>query len=148
MDPVPLLQKFGVDSLRYTLLRDGLLESDASFSAAGPNSTLLKAINCDLCDAWGNLVSRATGRVCLPDGAVPRFHSQRLNDADRALLERMQQTVTGVAAHFDALRFKNGLELLSQFVAAINLYFQSQQPWVLRCVRSPLSCFSLPSALE
>ena len=128
VDPLELIEAFGVDQLRYFLLREVTFGQDGGYSA----EAIVAKVNADLANSFGNLVQRTLSfiaRNC--DGALPR--GGKGDAADAALLALVRQTVREeVPAQFEALALSFGIEAWLKAVFACNQYIDAQAPWALR----------------
>jgi len=123
VDPNSLIQTFGVDGLRYFLIREAPLEGDSNYSF----STILKRVNSDLANDLGNLVSRtltmvqrySNGLLPAADAGDPSF---------KALLESICSRLPELIAEFNFTRL---LSDVWNAITAINRYIVEEQPWVL-----------------
>jgi methionyl-tRNA synthetase len=119
---------FGVDALRYFVMREMPLGADANFSDEG----LLTRFNADLANDLGNLVSRATTmiqRYC--DGVVPDSPADRREALDTDLVARIDQAVNGVISQFDAFQITGALQDTWDLVRSVNQYIVKREPWAL-----------------
>src|SRR5688572_25479451 len=119
---------FGVDALRYFVMREMPLGADANFSDDG----ILARFNADLANDLGNLVSRATTmiqRYC--DGIVPPSPAGRRDALDTDLIARIDATVATVVRQFDAFQISPGLQDTWELVRAVNQYIVKREPWTL-----------------
>ncbi|MEW5808075.1 MAG: methionine--tRNA ligase [Actinomycetota bacterium] len=127
VDPNDLVDTFGVDQVRYFLLREVPFGQDGSYSEDG----IIARINADLANEFGNLAQRSLSMVAKNlDGAVPApgdFTPEDLEmlAAADALLER-------VRGHYAATAMHLALEAIWSVLGAANRYFSAQEPWVLR----------------
>jgi methionyl-tRNA synthetase len=127
VDPVALVDEFGVDAVRYFLLREVPFGQDGSYSDEG----IITRINTDLANEFGNLAQRSLSMVAKNlDGVVPE--PVDLNDDDRALLAAADTLLDKARVHFDAQAMHLALEAIWLVLGAANKYFSAQQPWVLR----------------
>ena len=128
VDPDDLIRAFGVDPLRYFLLREVTFGQDGSYSS----EAIVNRVNADLANAFGNLAQRTLSfisRNC--DGVLP-FGGKR-DPADEALLALIAEvTRRDVPAHFEALQLSQGIEGWLKAVFAGNQYIDGQAPWALR----------------
>lgn len=129
--PAELLARYGVDPVRYFMLRDGALADDCSFSHA----ELALRANHDLADTLGNLVGRATAPSILGGAAVPRPGALR-TAADEEFVALLRALPARVARRFDAADFREGLREVAAALGAANGYFAAHEPWVLRKTRA------------
>ena len=119
---------FGVDALRYFVMREMPLGADANFSDEG----MLTRFNADLANDLGNLVSRATTmiqRYCA--GVVPESPASRRDDLDSGLVARIDGTIDTVVRQFDAIQITAALQDTWELVRAVNQYIVKREPWAL-----------------
>jgi methionyl-tRNA synthetase len=132
IDPVALVDEFGVDQLRYFLLREVPFGQDGSYS----EEAITTRINADLANELGNLAQRSLSMVAKNlDGVVPE--PTALNDDDRELLAAADALLKKARADFDAQAMHLALESIWLVLGAANKYFSAQEPWVLRKSESP-----------
>ncbi len=132
VDPVALIDRFGVDQVRYFLLREVPFGQDGSYS----DEAIITRINTDLANEFGNLAQRSLSMVAKNlDGVVPE--PVALDDDDRELLAAADALLERVRAHFDVPAMHLALEAIWLVLGAANKYFSAQQPWVLRKSEDP-----------
>ena len=133
VDPVALIDRFGVDQVRYFLLREVPFGQDGSYS----DEAIITRINADLANEFGNLAQRSLSMVAKNlDGVVPE--PVALDDDDRELLAAADALLERVRAHFDVPAMHLALEAIWLVLGAANKYFSAQQPWVLRKSEHPV----------
>jgi len=127
-DPGELADRFGVDVLRYFLMREIAFGQDGSYSALA----IVERGNGELGNAFGNLAQRVLSFIVKNvDGHMPGIYGH--DAADNALFELVGKAVhTDIPAAFDALALHQGIELWLQAVFACNAYVDEQAPWALR----------------
>jgi methionyl-tRNA synthetase len=127
-DPMDLAERFGVDVLRYFLMREVAFGQDGSYS---PEAIVMRG-NTELGNAFGNLAQRTLSFIAKNlDGALPRISCH--DAADNALFETVAQAVRQeVPAAFDELALQQGIDAWLRAVFACNAYIDEQAPWTLR----------------
>ncbi|GBE64638.1 methionine--tRNA ligase [Mycobacterium sp. MFM001] len=127
VDPLALVDTFGVDQVRYFLLREVPFGQDGSYS----DEAMITRINTDLANELGNLAQRSLSMVAKNlDGVVPE--PGEFSADDRELLATADGLLDRVRAEFDAQAMHLALEAVWLMLGAANKYFSAQQPWVLR----------------
>ena len=127
VDPEALVDTYGVDQVRYFLLREIPFGQDGSYSDAA----IITRINTDLANELGNLAQRSLSMVAKNlDGVVP--DPGEFTSADSALLATADGLLGRVRAHFDGQAMHLALEAVWLMLGEANRYFSAQEPWVLR----------------
>jgi methionyl-tRNA synthetase len=128
IDPLDLADAFGVDQLRYFLLREVTFGQDGSYSA----EAIVNRVNADLSNSFGNLAQRTLSFIAKNcDGVLPL--SGKDDPADAALLSIVQDAVAGdLPRAFQDLALSQGIEAWLKAVFACNQYIDAQAPWTLR----------------
>jgi methionyl-tRNA synthetase len=127
IDPVALIDVFGVDQVRYFLLREVPFGQDGSYS----EEAIISRTNTDLANELGNLAQRSLSMVAKNlDGIVPTPGDFTADDAE--LLAIADGLLERTRAEFDAQAMHLALEAIWLMLGAANRYFSAQQPWVLR----------------
>ena len=127
IDPIALVDAFGVDQVRYFLLREVPFGQDGSYS----EEAIIGRINADLANELGNLAQRSLSMVAKNlDGTVPA--PGEFTAEDSALLALADALLPRVRGHFDEPAMHLGLEAIWSVLGAANRYFSAQEPWVLR----------------
>ncbi|KJX75765.1 methionine--tRNA ligase [Mycobacterium lepromatosis] len=127
VDPMMLLQTFGVDQVRYFLLREIPFGQDGNYS----EEAIITRINTDLANELGNLAQRSLSMVAKNlSGLVPE--PGEFTSADTALFATADSLLERVRSNFDGQAMHLALEAIWLMLGEANKYFSSQQPWVLR----------------
>ena len=126
VDPVVLCERYGVDAIRYFLLRDIPFGSDGTFS----NEALITRINSDLANDLGNLVSRTVAMVNKYfGGTIPT--ERTAGEFDEDLIALATATKAKVEAYADEMQFSQALTELWALISRTNKYVDETAPWVL-----------------
>ena len=126
VDPYVLAEKFGVDALRFFLLRTFPFGSDGNFS----NELLIQTINMDLANDLGNLVSRTTAMVeKYFGGTLPA--ERESSDADYDLKTMASTLRDRYEAEMEHFQFQNALEQIFKTIQRANKYIDENAPWTL-----------------
>ncbi len=127
VDPMVLADRFGVDALRYFLLREVPFGQDGSYSA----EAIVNRANAELANSFGNLAQRTFSMIYKNLGGV--LPSAGDADEDRLLLDQVHGAAREeVPAAFDRFAFSVGIEAWLKAVFACNAYVDAQAPWALR----------------
>ena len=135
IDPVKLIERYGIDALKYFLLREFTFGQDGTFT----NETMLKRMNYDLANDLGNLVSRTVAMIEKYNGGfVPDLTEEGKCvpgedgiNYDEQLKEIAISAADKVGAQMDEFKFNMALEEIWVLVRRANKYIDETMPWVL-----------------
>jgi methionyl-tRNA synthetase len=126
VDPLALAERYGVDQLRYFLLREISFGQDGSYS----DEAIVSRANAELANSFGNLAQRVFSMIHKNlEGIVPAPGEL---PQDVGLLEEVRLSTDRLKAEFEQLSFSAGLEAWITAVFACNAYVDAAAPWALR----------------
>lgn len=127
VDPVMLIERYGLDALRYYLLREVPFGADGTFTP----ENFVERINFDLANDLGNLLNRTIAMIDKYfEGVVPTFAGV-VTDFDESLQKLTGETIDQVEAALENMEFSVALASLWQLVSRTNKYIDETQPWAL-----------------
>jgi methionyl-tRNA synthetase len=128
IEPHALIEQYGLDPVRYFLLREVPFGNDGDFS----HRAMVGRLNGDLANDLGNLCQRVLSMIAKNcDGAVPD-PAGREEASDDALLNQAAAMLGRVRGELDVQSFHNALTAIWEVVAEANRYVDAQAPWTLR----------------
>ena len=126
VDPLGLIEEYGVDPVRYYLMREMVLGQDANFTI----ESFIKRYNSDLANDFGNLLSRISNLLKkFFDGRVPQDEDDSAEGLD--VKSKAVETVAIVWEKIEVMRVNEAIEIILQFVRSINKYIETKAPWKL-----------------
>ncbi len=126
MYPEPLVELYGVDALKYFVLREFHFGSDGNFSS----QKYMERYNSDLVNDLGNLVSRTTSMIDKYNGGVVAKGSET-DTYDEELKALAKTTYTDFVSQMDDFKFNEALQTLWTFIRRANKYVDETEPWIL-----------------
>jgi len=126
VEPNMLIDRYGVDAVRYFLLREVPFGLDGDFS----HSALVNRINSDLANDLGNLLNRTTAMINKYFGGVMPPCGE-LGEIDNAYRAKSVAMIGSVAGHMEDLAFSKALQSIWEIISAGNKYIDETAPWTL-----------------
>ncbi len=126
VDPSAMAATYGVDALRYFLMREVSFGQDGSVS----EEALVVRVNAELANSFGNLAQRSLSMVFKNLGGVLPAAGEELEDI--ALVAAVDQGCIGLTTEFDRFAFSAGIEAWMGAVFACNAYIDTMAPWALK----------------
>lgn len=127
IDPLSLVERYGLDPVRYFLLREMPFGNDGDFS----HKAMIGRMNSELANDLGNLAQRSLSMIAKNcDQKIPEHGV--FSDEDKALLGAASGLLDKLRLIYDRQQFHEGLECVWEVIRAANVYVDHQAPWALR----------------
>ncbi len=124
INPMDLIDDYGVDPVRYYLMREMVLGHDSNFTM----NSFIQRYNSDLANDFGNLLSRVTTLIKKNyDGVIPEPGS--LSDSDMAIEKKGKELPGVVNELMNGMRLNDAIEEIMQFIRTVNKYMEENAPW-------------------
>ena len=127
-NPYVLCERYGVDAVRYYLLKNGPIMGDSPYD----NETFLKLINTDLVNDLANLLSRTSAMLVQNfDGVLPKLSGNE-NELDTSLVNDTINLLANVKLFMDKFEVHNALNEVWKVIRHANKYIEDTAPWTLK----------------
>ncbi|NGP45789.1 methionine--tRNA ligase [Bacillaceae bacterium SIJ1] len=127
IDPVSLMDRYGLDTFRYYLLREVPFGSDGVFTPEG----FIDRVNYDLANDLGNLLNRTIAMIHKYEGGVLPVVNRLVNETDHDVEQMAENTVRAYEEAMDKFEFSVALSSVWEFVRRTNKYIDETMPWAL-----------------
>ncbi len=128
VNPLDLIEQYGIDAVRYYLMKEMVLGQDANFTM----DSFIKCYNSDLANDFGNLLNRVSGLIGKNHGGIiPKTSDHEPTDAEKEIFQlasALEKRVDENIAHF---KVQDAVSAVIEFVRVMNKYMESQAPWKL-----------------
>ena len=131
IDPLELIKDYGIDPVRYYMMRDVSFGEDGGFS----ESALISRTNTELANKVGNLLQRSLTFVYKNfDKKIPTFTGAELENiySESEILQEAQKLLSKAHSELESFKFNQMLDRFMQFADRLNGYIDNQAPWQLK----------------
>lgn len=143
VNPLDLIEAYGVDAVRFYLMREMVLGQDANFTT----DSFIKCFNSDLANDYGNLLNRVSGLIAKNhDGRVP--NPGIMTPAEEEIIAKAHQLSNDVRVLINTYKVQEAVIAILEFVRALNKYVENQAPWKLAKTDLPSANRVLYTAAE
>ena len=126
IDPLKLIETYGVDPVRFYLMKEMVLGQDSNFSL----DSFVKCYNSDLANDFGNLLSRVTNLINkFYDRKIPNGEDN--SEAGEAVKKSAEETVACVLNLIDEMKINDAINHTFKFIREVNKYLEITAPWKL-----------------
>ncbi|MCR4337009.1 MAG: methionine--tRNA ligase [Candidatus Omnitrophica bacterium] len=124
VNPLDLIDQYGVDAVRYYLMAEMVLGQDANFTP----ELFIRRYNNDLANDFGNLLNRMSGLITKHfEGSVPA--AGQATEAEQEIMEYGQKLPSAVKANIDQMKVQTAVDEIMGIVRKVNAYVEKQAPW-------------------
>ena len=124
IDPLELIESYGVDPVRFYLMKEMVLGHDSNFSM----DSFIKCYNSDLANDFGNLLSRVSNLVNkFYNGSL--VEGEDLSEDGLAIKKNAKETINEVSILMDEMKINDAIERVLQFVRNVNKFLELTAPW-------------------
>ena len=124
IDPLELIESYGVDPVRFYLMKEMVLGHDSNFSM----DSFIKCYNSDLANDFGNLLSRVSNLVNkFYNGSL--VEGEDLSEDGLAIKKNAKETIDEVSKLMDEMKINDAIERVLQFVRNVNKFLELTAPW-------------------
>ena len=124
IDPLELIESYGVDPVRFYLMKEMVLGQDSNFSM----DSFIKCYNSDLANDFGNLLSRVSNLVNkFYNGSL--VEGEDLSEGGLAIKKNAKETINEVSMLMDEMKINDAIERVLQFVRNVNKFLELTAPW-------------------
>ena len=126
VDPLGLIKEYGVDPVRYYLMREMVLGNDANFTM----ESFIKRYNSDLANDFGNLLSRVTNLLTkFFESKTPKFEDD--SKEGNSIKNNGIELINNVSTKIEEMKVNEAIEIILQFIRSVNKYLEVMAPWKL-----------------
>ena len=126
INPMDLIEDYGVDPVRYYLMREMVLGQDAKFTM----ESFIKRYNSDLANDFGNLLSRVSTLMKKNyDGKIPE--PGQFTDAESNIKSKGESLGGIVKEKIEAMQINEAIEDIMQYIRSVNKFMEDKAPWKL-----------------
>ena len=126
VNPLDLIEKYGVDPVRYYLMREMVLGQDANFTI----ESFIKRYNSDLANDFGNLLNRVSTLIWKNyNGLIP--DRGKTTPDEEVIIESAERLINDMGHKIKEMKINDSIEDIMQFVRSINKYMEQQKPWMI-----------------
>lgn len=132
VDPYPLIDRYGVDAIRYYLARETVFGSDGTFTP----EQFVERINVDLANDFGNLLNRTVSMIEKYFGGIIPEYKGTVTEFDTELEKLAMDTIKNYETAYDNLRVTDAMIETFKLISASNKYIDNTKPWELAKVEN------------